>query len=220
MSSGQVAAFRPTQLQVMTTTQVASFAPAQLVDLQPHQIASFTLTQLKAMTPAQAQSLTTTQLSALNVAQRAAVAVDTITISVPATTLATATQSTGVLPITVLDGGSASRATTAGVAFAQGPDSITLRSVDTPPAVNSPRADLLAFNDKLTTFMVTSNVGELVEFQGSLIGNRLMIIAPTNSARQVARAEMKLVLAAAITTLGREQRVMLADLQGVVFDLR
>ena len=220
MSSGQVAAFRPPQLQVMTTTQVASFAPAQLVDLQPHQIASFTLTQLKAMTPAQAQSLTTMQLSALNVAQRAAVAVDTITIPVPATTLATATQSTGVLPITVLDGGSASRATTAGVAFAQGPDSITLRSVDTPPAVNSPRADLLAFNDKLTTFMVTSNVGELVEFQGSLIGNRLMIIAPTNSARQVARAEMKLVLAAAITTLGREQRVMLADLQGVVFDLR
>jgi hypothetical protein len=79
---------------------------------------------------------------------------------------------------------------------------------------------MLAFNDKLTTFMVTSNQGELVEFQGSLIGNRLMIIAPTNSARQVARAEMKLVLAAAITTLGREQRVMLADLQGVVFDLR
>ena len=131
-----------------------------------------------------------------------------------------ASQTSGVLPITVLDGGSASRATAAGVAYEQGANSITLRSLDTPPAITTPRADLLTFNDQLTTFMVTSNVGQLVEFQGSLIGNRLMIIAPTNSARQVARAEMKLVLAAAITTLGKNQRVMLAELQGVVFDLR
>ena len=220
MSSDQVAAFKPPQLQAMTTTQVASFAPEQLVKLQPDQIASFGVTQLKAMTPMQAQTLTPTQLSSLNIAQRAAVTVDTITIPSPETTLATTTQSTGVLPITVLDGGIANRATVAGVAFEQGPNSITLRSLDTPPAINTPRADMLAFNDKLTTFMVTSSVGELVEFQGSLIGNRLIIIASNNSARQVARAEMKLVLAAAITTLGREQRVMLAGLQGVVFDLR
>jgi hypothetical protein len=146
--------------------------------------------------------------------------VDAITIPAPVATLSTASPSSGVLPITVLDGGLTNRATASGVAYEQGANSITLRSLDTPPTITTPRADLLAFNDKLTTFMVTSNVGELVEFQGSLIGNRLMIIAPTNSARQVARSEMKLVLAAAITTLGRDQRVMLADLQGVVFDLR
>ena len=39
-------------------------------------------------------------------------------------------------------------------------------------------------------------------------------------AKHVARAEMNLVLAAAITSLGKESRVMLANLDGVVFDLR
>ena len=72
----------------------------------------------------------------------------------------------------------------------------------------------------MTTFMVTANGGELVEFQGSLIGNRMIIIAKNENARQLARDEMKLVLAAAITTLGRTQSVVMANLQGVVFDLR
>ena len=126
------------------------------------------------------------------------------------------------MPIIVLDGRtSANQAFTSGVAFEQGPNTITLRTVDQPVATTTPpRVDTLVFEPNMTTFMVTANGGELVEFQGSLIGNRMIIIAKNENARQLARDEMKLVLAAAITTLGRTQSVVMANLQGVVFDLR
>ena len=176
LSSEQVANFKPSQLQALTTKQVASFAPAQLVDLQPEQIASLSAIQLKSLTPAQAQTLTTLQMSKLNEAQRAAVPLDAITIAASTSTQAEDSSSTGVLPITLLDGGSANRASAAGVAFEQGSSTITLKSLDTPPALKAPRLDLLSFKDKLSSFMVTANNGELVEFQGGLIGNRMMIV--------------------------------------------
>ena len=68
--------------------------------------------------------------------------------------------------------------------------------------------------------MLTSNVGELVEFQGSLVNNRMVIVAPSLVAKRVARSEMNLVLAAAVTSLGKVSRVILANLEGVVLDLR
>jgi hypothetical protein len=60
----------------------------------------------------------------------------------------------------------------------------------------------------------------MVEFQGSLVNNRMVIAATSTVAKRVARSEMNLVLAAAITSLGKENRVMLASLTGVVLDLR
>jgi hypothetical protein len=76
------------------------------------------------------------------------------------------------------------------------------------------------FNDKLTTFMVAHTNGQMVEFQGGLINKRLIIVAPSSAAKQIARADMNMVLAAAITSLGAENRVVLANLDGVVIDLR
>jgi hypothetical protein len=48
-----------------------------------------------------------------------------------------------------------------------------------------------------------------------------MVIVPSSvAARRVAQSEFNLVLAAAIISLGKESRVMLAQLDGVVLDLR
>jgi len=48
----------------------------------------------------------------------------------------------------------------------------------------------------------------------------MVIVAPSLVAKRVARSEMNLVLAAAVTSLGKVNRVMLANLEGVVLDLR
>jgi hypothetical protein len=52
------------------------------------------------------------------------------------------------------------------------------------------------------------------------VNNRMVIAAPSAMAKRVARTEMNLVLAAAVTSLGKENRVILAKLDGVVLDLR
>jgi hypothetical protein len=125
------------------------------------------------------------------------------------------------LAITILSNADAKPAT-AGIAFEQDVNTVSLKSVAAPTAApNAPLAsDPVAFKDKLSTFMVASSSGEMVEFQGSLINKRMVILAPSLAAKAVARADMNLVLAAAITSLGQENRVMLAQLEGVVFDLR
>ncbi len=131
----------------------------------------------------------------------------------PFTTVA----SSGVLPITILRGNNA-QPTSAGVAFEQNADTVSLRATDAPPLpLGSSR---LVFNDRLTTFMVANSNGMMVEFQGSLVNNRMVIVAPSNAARLVAQSDMNIVLAAAVTSLGRESRVMLAQLESVVLDLR
>ena len=81
-------------------------------------------------------------------------------------------------------------------------------------------SDKLVFSDKLVTFMVATPTGEMVEFECSLVNNRMVIAAPSAMAKRVARTEMSLVLAAAVTSLGKENRVILAKLDGVVLDLR
>jgi hypothetical protein len=53
-----------------------------------------------------------------------------------------------------------------------------------------------------------------------MIGKRMVIIATDESAKSLARSEMQTVLAAAITTLGTTEVVSLAQLEGVVLDLR
>ena len=68
--------------------------------------------------------------------------------------------------------------------------------------------------------MVAGANGEFVEFQGGMVNNRMFIIAPSVEAKRVAQYELNLVLAAAIISLGKEKRIMLAQLDGVVLDLR
>ena len=60
----------------------------------------------------------------------------------------------------------------------------------------------------------------MVEFLGGMVNRRLVIVAPSDDSKQLAKAEMNLVLAAAVMALGRETPIMLAKLEGVVFDLR
>jgi hypothetical protein len=127
---------------------------------------------------------------------------------------------TGILPITVIDGGSTARTTAAGVAFEQATDTITLRSLEKPVMDVPIRVETLVFSDKLTSFLVASIGGDMVEFQGSLVNSRMVIVAPSPAAKRVARAEMNLVLAAAMTSLGKDNRIVLTQLQGVVLDLR
>jgi len=125
--------------------------------------------------------------------------------------------STGVLPITILNSAQA-KPTTAGIAFEQDADSVSLRLASAPAV--PPMSAKLVFSDKLTTFMVASPNGEMVAFEGSLLNNRMVIVAPSLVAKRLARVDMNLVLAAAVTSLGKTNRVMLAELKGVLLDLR
>ena len=123
----------------------------------------------------------------------------------------------GVLAITILNGAEV-KPTTAGIAFEQDANTVSLRFTAAPPV--PPVSDTLVFNDKLTTFMVASINGDMVEFQGTVVNKRLIVVASTAAAKRVARNEMNMVLAAAITSLGTENRVVLANLDSVVIDLR
>jgi filamentous hemagglutinin family protein len=134
-------------------------------------------------------------------------------VTAPADTQARA----GVLPVTVLSSANA-RPNTTGLAFEQDDNGVSLHVTAAPPT--PPVSAKLVFNDKLTTFMVAQDNGKMVEFQGGLINKRLVIVAPSAAAKQIARSEMNMVLAAAITSLGAENRVVLANLSGVVIDLR
>jgi filamentous hemagglutinin family protein len=125
---------------------------------------------------------------------------------------------TGVLAITILNSAQA-RPTTAGMAFEQDADTVSLRLTSAPAAVPH-MSDKVVFSDKLVTFMVATSSGVMVEFEGSVVNNRMVILAPSAMAKRVARTEMNLVLAAAVTSLGKENRVILAKLDGVVLDLR
>jgi hypothetical protein len=125
--------------------------------------------------------------------------------------------STGVLPITILNNAQ-TKPVTAGVAFEQEADTVSLRTTNAPAV--PPMSAKLVFSDKLTTFMVAAPNGEMVAFEGSLLNNRMIIVAPSIVAKRLARVEMNLVLAAAVTSLGKTNRVMLAELKGVLLDLR
>ena len=81
-------------------------------------------------------------------------------------------------------------------------------------------SDKMDLKDKLTTFTVVAAQGGRVEFQGSVVNNRIIIVAPSEVAKSVARNEMKLVLTAAVTSLGQESRIILANIEGVLLDLR
>jgi hypothetical protein len=124
---------------------------------------------------------------------------------------------TGLLAVTIL-GTSGSAAGTAAVAFEQDGVTISLRTAS-PPLVR-PANDRVVFSSRMTEFMVQGPQGELVAFSGGLVNRRLVVVAPTAESKQLAQASMNLVLAGAIMALGKDTPIVLASLDGVVFDLR
>ncbi len=123
----------------------------------------------------------------------------------------------GLLAITYLHGNEVSPSAAA-VAFEQNSDTISVRTAAAP--LQRPAQDKVVFSSRLTEFMVTQADGKLVEFMGGMVNRRLVIVAPSSESKQLARSETNLVLAAAIMALGRTMPIMLAQLDGVVIDLR
>ena len=244
MSIAQVQNLTPEQLASFTPIQIASLSAAELAYFDARQLAAIGIFP-KVETPTTATNDKTDNQNTFEapipvmteVAKPDAPAAIAIT-TLPATTTATerpaalsprslqallfapTTESSarsGVLAITILNSTEA-KPVTAGVAFEQDADTVSLRYTSAPSV--PPISDKVVFSDKLITFMVATPAGEMVEFEGNLVNNRMVIVAPSVAAKRVARTEMNLVLAAAVTSLGKERRVMLANLTGVLLDLR
>jgi hypothetical protein len=202
MSGLEIRALTPEQLNAIPSQQVANLKPAQLQALTTTQLSQLTPEQVDNLSPAQLAVMSPRQLQALPTA--------------PVTT-ADATLRTGVLVVTILHNAS-SKPVSTGIAFEQDENTISLKITAAPATLAI--SEKVVFNDKLTTFLVATSDGEMVEFQGSLVNNRMVIVAPSDASKKIARTEMNLVMAAAVTSLGKDNRVMLANLEGVVLDLR
>ncbi len=242
----QIMAMSITQVQNLSPEQLATFTPAQIASLNAAELTYFDARQLAAIgivpkVEARIASVASvfeasipvmTDVAASNSPSIVATAPDparTTTSEQPAALSPRSLQAmlfapnaessshTGVLGITILNGAEA-KPTIAGLAFEQNADTVSLRITSAPSV--PPMTNKVVFNDKLITFMVAAANGEMVEFEGGLVNNRMVILAPTSAAKRVARAEMNLVLAAAVTSLGKETRVLLARLESVVLDLR
>ena len=223
------AALRPTATPSLQGEQVAYLRPAEVSAPAASLATTVRAEPLApaASAPTLASALPQPNASAAPVAAAAPASVQAASASTeaprPAPTVANvnapaaAPTGTGVLAITILRSNNA-QPSTVGVAFEQNADTVSLRATDAP--LLPPSSERLAFSDRLTTFLVANSAGTMVEFQGSLVNNRMVIVAPSNAARLVAQTDMNTVLAAAVTSLGRESRVMLAQLDGVVLDLR
>jgi hypothetical protein len=124
---------------------------------------------------------------------------------------------TGVLAVTILQGGD-EKSTLTSIAFEQTETTTSIESAAQPSMLF--KSEKVVFTDRLTTFLVAGSNREMVEFQGGMANNRMVIVPSSVAARRVAQSEFNLVLAAAIISLGKESRVMLAQLDGVVLDLR
>ena len=238
----QIMAMSIAQVQNLSPEQLATFSPAQIASLSAAELAYFDARQLAAigifpkvesrnkfeapipvMTEVATSNLppstaaTPTAMQAAAPVQAPALSPRSLQALLFSPNAESATR-TGVLAITILNSAQA-KPTTAGIAFEQDADTVSLRFTSAPALVPA-ISDKVVFSDKLITFMVATPTGEMVEFQGSLVNNRMVIVAPSPAAKRVARTEMNLVLAAAVTSLGKESRVMLAKLDGVVLDLR
>ena len=142
-------------------------------------------------------------------------AIDSITAKLEVA--ATPRPQSGILAVTVVEGPGVGVKSNS-VSFEQKADAISLESSSTP--VTPVAADKLEFSGKLTTFVVGAPNGKTVEYQGGLVNNHIVIAATSDEAKNVARADTKLVLAPAVTTLGRGDQIQLAQLDGVIIDLR
>jgi hypothetical protein len=122
----------------------------------------------------------------------------------------------GLLNITILRPEGLSSASA--VAFEQDAETVSLRQALTP--LSKPSQDKVVFTTKMTEFMVENQQGKLVEFLGGMVNKRIVIVAPSADSKQLAQAQMNMVLAGAIMALGKTSPILLAQLDGVVVDLR
>jgi hypothetical protein len=244
----QVAALTPVQLSTLTPIQLMSLNANQLASLTIEQLQGLSASQVLAMTSEQLGELSDAQFAVIRpflpVANTFAVndsatqmgllskplgsdtplnSVLPSTRQTPAVIAANAVTSvaaassnpaSGVLSVSVLGEGQSSNV---GVAFEQLSSNIKLSLVPA-PVVNTETA--ITFSGVFKTFMVATARGELVEFKGTLINSRLVVVANSSRARDLARSEMQLVLAAAVTSLGETDSLVLSQLEGVVLDLR
>ena len=135
------------------------------------------------------------------------------------TNIAAQSQS-GILAVTFV-GGSGSGTKAASMSFEQKSDMISLENSSAPGVtVGAVPAEQITFSGKLTTFLVEAPNGKMLEYQGGLVNNHIVIVAASDEAKNVARLDTKLVLAAAVTSLGKKDYIVLAELDGVIIDLR
>lgn len=238
LTSAQILAMPIAQVQSLSSAQLSAFTPAQVASLHAAELAYFDALQrasagkaFEAPIPVMTEvavvkpPVASVEVASIKPAPTTPPAPATASASVQATqttppqaiVTAEAPARTGVLAVTILNS-TDTKPLSAGVAYEQVADTVSLRATAAPAV--PPLSDKVVFTDKLTTFMVAATNGEMVEFQGSLVNNRMVIVAPSLVAKRVARSEMNLVLAAAVTSLGKVNRVMLANLEGVVLDLR
>jgi len=211
----------PQEVQSLTSVQLTSFKPSEVASLHAAELAY--LDALHRATAGKAFEAPIPVMTEVAVVKPPVASLEVASIkpspTAPSQAIVTAEAParTGVLAVTILNS-TDTKPLSAGVAYEQVADTVSLRATAAPAV--PPLSDKVVFTDKLTTFMVAATNGEMVEFQGSLVNNRMVIVAPSLVAKRVARSEMNLVLAAAVTSLGKVNRVMLANLEGVVLDLR
>jgi hypothetical protein len=204
---------------------IANMTGLEIRSLSPEQLNSLTREQITNLNPAQLQALTTTQISKLNPekvenllpSQLSVMSARQLEALPGPVSPSNSSSSTGILSVTILHSPETKVAAPVGIAYEQNANSISLTSTSAPAQPIS--SDGVVFNGKLTTFMVATKNGELVAFEGGLVNNRIVIVANTNVAKQIAQSEINLVLAAAVTSLNKEGN-LLAQLEGVVLDLR
>jgi len=112
-----------------------------------------------------------------------------------------------------------SRVSNLGMTYSEQPNDIRIQ-MTTSPDVPKLTATAVRFTGNFKTFIVNNDRGEMVPYQGAMIGKRIVILAETEASKNLARQEMQTVLAAAITTLGSTGSISLAQVEGVVLDLR
>jgi hypothetical protein len=187
--------------------QIAAFSASTTGSVPAPSVAQFK--------PESAAQSPSTQL-AVNGSNQATAQTTSQTSTTPATA-PVALARTGVLAVTILQGGD-EKSTLTSVAFEQTETTTSIESAAQPSTLFT--SEKVVFTDRLTTFLVAGSNKEMVEFQGGMANNRMVIVPSSVAARRVAQSEFNLVLAAAIISLGKESRVMLAQLDGVVLDLR
>ena len=197
-------------MNVEKANSVKVLSSEQITNLNPAQLQALTTTQISQLNPEKVENLLPSQLSVMSARQLEALP--------SPVSPSNSSSSTGLLSVTILHSPESKVAAPVGIAFEQNANSISLTSTSAP--VQPISSDGVTFSGKLTTFMVATKNGELVAFEGGLVNNRMVIVASTNVAKQIAQSEINLVLAAAVTSLNKEGNLMLAQLEGVVLDLR
>ncbi len=245
----EVATLNPAQLQALTPEQINNFSADQQQSLSPPQKAMLSALLNDAMSSQKALALVTQSAeplgvtpSNLNPAGSAAATPPaqsppvTLAMATPAPALvgpaaslgnvaapnsplvqATPAATSGVVPVSVLGD---ARMTSLGMAFEQQTNDIRVQLTTAPAVEAQVSTNLVRFTGNFKTFMVSNERGEMVPYQGAMIGKRMVIVATNEGAKSLARSEMQTVLAAAITSLGTAEVVSLSQLEGVVMDLR